>query len=212
MNFLKSVIICSVCLSSWFNLNANPQIKDSIEPYDYWAKRGIIEMIYAYMEDYVETVDSTKISNKEKIGKEKYKKNFIDKINSITLDSLVIEEIYQFLENNGWQNTNKDLLKPLKEKYNTSFKIDESFFNIKKPSNGKPSTFIEGYDNQNEKWNSKKNEIISNLNEALRRLSNNKQPKEALQINLYQIELLRVLKIKMHLVFGLILNGLYMLS
>ena len=137
MNFLKSVIICSVCLSSWFNLNANPQIKDSIEPYDYWAKRGIIEMIYAYMEDYVETVDSTKISNKEKIGKEKYKKNFIDKINSITLDSLVIEEIYQFLENNGWQNTNKDLLKPLKEKYNTSFKIDESFFNIKKPSKWK---------------------------------------------------------------------------
>ena len=35
---------------------AHPEFKDDNEVYNYWAKRGIIEAIYAYMQDYKSTV------------------------------------------------------------------------------------------------------------------------------------------------------------
>jgi len=44
----------------------NPGVKDPTEAYNYWSKRGIIEVVYAFMNDYLITVTDSTLS-KDKI-------------------------------------------------------------------------------------------------------------------------------------------------
>ena len=60
---------------------AQTQFKDSTEANNYWAKRGVIEAVYAYMNDYIVTVGETKAKD-EISGKDKYYNKFINGIDS----------------------------------------------------------------------------------------------------------------------------------
>lgn len=101
-------------------LSAQPKIQDSLEAYSYWAKRGIIEMVYVYMED----LDS--LEEGEQKGKEKYKIKFIDKVSlPQSLDS-----ISTFLIKSDWASTNSMVFRPLFNKFRNGTKLNNLFFEI----------------------------------------------------------------------------------
>ena len=100
--------------------------KDSSEVYQYWAERGTIEMIYSYMEDL------NPESNIEKKGRDKFKAEFVDNIEKMSRNEInsAFETLEQFLNENGWPATSKNIYKPLRTNYHNSNNIDSSFFQI----------------------------------------------------------------------------------
>lgn len=164
---IKQVLFLLVCLCISSNLLSQPIIKDKTEAYNYLAKRGIIEMVYAYMQDYVATVDTNKISKENKAAKD-YRSKFI--ANFDRKDNSVIEKdfdsIIQFLKGNNWAGTAKKLCNPLIENYNQNKLIDEQFF-----SNS--SSY-----NNNKIWNKKKKYILESYGDELNRLEKKPEKKE----------------------------------
>ena len=69
---------------------SQPELSDSTNAYNYWAKRATIEFIYAYMKDYMSLVDSAKISEGEKPGKDKYYSFFIEEIEKKDIEDVDI--------------------------------------------------------------------------------------------------------------------------
>ena len=153
---------------------AQIQFNDSTEAYGYWAKKGVIEVIYAYMQDYVATVGEAK-AKAEIVGKDKYFDEFIKDIDS--KESLpTFTQISKFLKNNSWDGAEKTLFNPIKRNFEKRKTLDRIFFNCTKPSSDDLVTFIPGQNNLNKHWNTKINEILSKYNESLLSL-NKEQPK-----------------------------------
>ena len=82
MKKLKHVLIFIFALTS-LNLYCRPILNDSTKSYNYWSKRGIIEMVYASMQDYLSTVDTIKLA-KENQGAKNFQKLFITNIDTKT--------------------------------------------------------------------------------------------------------------------------------
>ena len=147
---------------------AQPQINDSIEAYNYWAHRGIIEMVYAYMNDYIETVGEPK-ANAEINGKNLYEQKFIIDIDKKALPSFV--DVSTFLSENNWNGAEKMLFQPLKKNFDNSVKLDAKFFVAKKPGSEDLITEIPGHINKKTNWDKQQGKIISNYSSALNKLA-----------------------------------------
>ncbi len=86
-NYKKLVLILSLFLP--VVLFGSIPLKDSTESYDYWAKRGIIEVVYAYMQDYKAVSKMSEAENKALLDFElKYIKNIENKSVSGTAKNL----------------------------------------------------------------------------------------------------------------------------
>lgn len=99
---------------------AQIQFKDSTKAYNYWAKRGVIEATYSYVQD------QEKVSFDEKQGKELFKQKFVDNKTTSNYDS-----ISSFLKSNNWENTAEFVFQPLDSNYKNKVTLDTAFFEIK---------------------------------------------------------------------------------
>lgn len=179
----NSFIVLIVILLGFVNtLSAQPQIKDSTEAYNYWAQRGIIEMVYAYMNDYFEAVTDTISTEKKKNRKDErkgtngYKENYILRIENEELASF--ETISTFLKSNSWGGTEKNLFQPLIKNYKENVNLDLNFFAAKKPGSNDLITIIPGRTNNNTNWHKKEQEIIDSYNSQLTALTEKRIQKE----------------------------------
>jgi len=124
MRLLLLLLVFLVSISN--NLEAKIDFRDSSEVYNYWAKRGIIEMIYAYM------LDLNSPDEKDKEGQHRFKEEFIDKIDEKSLIQIDadFEKLNVFLVSNHWKNTAENVLKPLNKNFKSFHQIDSVFFEI----------------------------------------------------------------------------------
>jgi len=164
----KNVFIVVILLGFLNTLSAQPQLKDSAEAYNYWAQRGIIEMVYAYMNDYIETIGEAKAES-EIVGRDKYEENYISKIDNKELASF--DTISSFLKKNNWSGTEKKLFNPLVRNYENKAELDSNFFSAKKPGSNDLITAIPGNVNKNINWNQKAKTIINEYKKILDSLS-----------------------------------------
>ncbi len=147
----------------------NQLVKDSTEAYKYWAQRGVIEAVYAYMEDYIETVDDKTVNKAEITAKKDFHDKFIKNIES--KDFLPdLNQIEDFLNNNSWKGTKNKVFTPLKKNMDKSTPLEQDFFNCTKPGEDIPVTTIPGHANKCRNWNATTNEIINKYNKALKTL------------------------------------------
>ncbi len=180
MFLIKKFIIAIIILASVCSVTAQEEsLKNSSEIYNYWTQRGITEMIYAYMEDYVETVkDSSELKNELK-GKNEYYTTFIEHIDNKGLEAISSDsnELSTFLKDNNWVAADKNLLSPLIKNYRNKNEFNENFFVIYKPNieNEKLSTVIPGYDNKSVNWDKSQSSLIKSYNLALSELQNKKE-------------------------------------
>lgn len=156
------------------------EFSDTTEAYEYWSKRGVIEVIYAYMNDYVATVtdsslpiDKKKDCKLEKIGITAYEKEFIIPLVKFGIDDLStkLNEMSSFLPVNNWQGAEKNVLQPLMANLNSKKPLNNEFFVTLKPTGNEESTRIPGYNNTMVLWNKKVHEIISQYEIDLQKLS-----------------------------------------
>jgi len=179
-------IVLVVLLLGFVNtLSAQPQINDSTEAYNYWAHRGIIEMVYAYMNDYIETVGEDKAKS-EIVGRDKYEENYISEINKKELVSF--DTISSFLKSNSWGGAEKNLFQPLVKKYKNKAELDLNFFLAEKPGSNDLITVIPGRNNKNVNWNKKQQEIIENYRSELKALSKKPTAKEKVEPEIQEPE------------------------
>ena len=177
----KLVIAVLLFLGFTIPVFAQSDIKDSTEVYQYWARRGIIEMVYAHMNDYVEAVGEPKAKN-EILGKDKYETQFISDIDKKEL--LDLDAVSSFLVSNSWEGIEKSLFQPLIKNLNDTLPLKIQFFlntkrNISKTkgeSNLVPIDYISGpggYSDINKRvyWKNKGEEIIENYQKELANLS-----------------------------------------
>lgn len=152
-NYKKLVLILSLFLP--VVLFGSIPLKDSTESYDYWAKRGIIEVVYAYMQDYKAVSKMSEAENKALLDFElKYIKNIENKsVSDIHNDFLTFND---FLLKNEWKGTSTKLCLPLIENYNNRRTLNTDFFSI--PTNN----------NDNKFWNNKKDAILSQYQKKLK--------------------------------------------
>jgi len=145
------------CFSTVYSQQA---FKDSTETYNYWAERGVIEMTYAYMHDYIASIDTLK-NSKENKGYKDFYLNYIkdiDKKDVVNINSDFLS-FNDFLIQNDWAVTSKKISEPLIEARNQSKTLNDAFFG--KINNNNNSKF----------WDSKKKEVIENYNKELKSLS-----------------------------------------
>lgn len=161
-------------------LYAQKVLTDSIMTYEYWSKRGVIEVIYAYMNDYITTVtDSSlpkeKLKNctKEKYGLEEYKKQFFTPMESIGIDELPskLNEVSSFLKINNWSGAEKNVLQPLLTHIWEKKALNDVFFLTFKPAGDEKSIVIPGYSNKMTNWNKTVDKILSDYNDDLNKVS-----------------------------------------
>lgn len=163
--FMNKLLIFLIMLFGLLNpIMAQPTLNDSTEVYDYWTMRGVTEMIYAYMDDYIEEVGSKKSIN-EITRKKDYEIEFIKKLDNDELPKL--ESLSLFLEKHNWMEIQKNILLPLVNKIESRTKLNYAFFELSKSNieNLQVST--------GSKWESKKEEIIENYQRDLTQLSSN---------------------------------------
>ncbi len=170
-------------------LFAQPQINDSIEAYNYWSKRGIIEAIYAYMQDLQ---DVRNLNQKEEAGKNDFNEQYIEKISnaSVTEINNQFNSLSAFLlkSNYDWKSCEKTIFQPMKKQ---SDNLDLSnndlnlLFNLtRKDKNGSdiPIDFIgdkNGNDlNKRLNWIKTKDRITSNYASALEKLDEKTETQE----------------------------------
>lgn len=160
-------------------LVAQKNFSDSTEVYNYWSKRAIIEIVYAYMNDYIATITDSSLPkvkikdcSLEKNGLNEYKKLFIDSLEKMSINDLShkLDEISNFLKNNNWSGAEKNLLRPLLINLRVNKPLDTLFFATLKSTGNERSTTIPGYSNKLYHWNKTINEIITNYNRDLRKL------------------------------------------
>ena len=142
----KTIIILMSILGFVQISFAQPEFKDTTEIYDYWAKRGVIEVVYAYMEDY-EAVRVT-LNPKETLGKNDFRESFISSIkdDDIFAINTKFNTISSFLINSkyDWKGCDKTVFQPLKKQVENSADL-ESLFRLErknKDGNAIPIDFI----------------------------------------------------------------------
>lgn len=174
---MNKIVLFIIILTGFVQVSfAQIQFKDSIEAYNYWAKLGIIEATYAYMQDYILTVGEDK-AKAEIVGKDKYLETFIQDIDSKEeLPSFA--QISELLNENSWSGAEKKLFNPLKTNFENKKILNERFFNTTKPGSKDLVTVIPGQYNHNKHWNAKIKDILSKYNESLLSLKK-EEPKVA---------------------------------
>ncbi len=187
MNFQKSNIfryLKIIAISIFFLIKCNflfaqKDLTDTAKTYEYWTKRGVIEIVYAYMNDYITTVtdsslpkEKIKDCTKEKNGLNEYEKKFITPLEKIVIEELSskLDEVSSFLKNNNWSGAEKNVLQPLLIYLREKNKLDNDFFSTLKPAGNEKSTVIPGYSNKMINWNRTVSRIISDYNEDLKKL------------------------------------------
>ncbi len=160
-------------------LFAQKDLTDSAKTCEYWSKRGVIEVVYAYMNDYINTVtdsllpkEKIKDCTKEKNGINEYEKQFITPLEKMGIEELSskLNEVSSFLKNNNWSGAEKNVLQPLLINLREKNKLDNDFFSTLKPAGNEKSTVIPGYSNKMTNWNETVKRIISHYNEDLNKL------------------------------------------
>jgi hypothetical protein len=172
MQSKKFIIFACILFIASFPVTGQPVIEDSSKAYHYWAKRGIIEVTYAFMNDFIETLNDSIKTKHEIIGKEKFKVQFIEKIEEKSFDRISddFDDVSDFLNMNSWPGVEKNLFKPLTKKYQTSSNIDKSFFIIAKSGIDEKSIDIPGYTNKLNNWNRTQQQIIDSYADLLKKL------------------------------------------
>lgn len=139
---------------------AYPTLRDSTAAYQYGAHRGIIEMVYAYMNDYIDSAEASKSIERE-LSKKEYERVFIKGIDKDTLPDLV--NVSAFLKTNDWVETEKNILQPLIANYKKSLALNVEFFDLKRSeSNNSTISKIKTIN-----WDKKLLEIIGNYEKDL---------------------------------------------
>jgi hypothetical protein len=158
---------------------AQKDLEDSGKIYEYWSKRGVIEVVYAYMNDYIITVSDSalpkgKILNctSEKNGLEEFERQFITSLETIEKEELSskLDAVSSFLKNNNWVSAEKNVLQPLLINLKDGKKLDKDFFKILKPFSREQSINIPGYTNKMLNWNKTVIRIIKNYSDDLEKL------------------------------------------
>jgi hypothetical protein len=139
-----TIIIIGILQPSYAQL----QFKDSTDAYNYWANRGIVEIVYSYM------LDQKDLTSIEEEGRKLYSTKFIEK-NFFNIDS-----VSDFLNKNSWLNTKNMVLHPLTINLKNRKNLNQSFFEIKS---------AKGDIYSSENWEITKNKIIDEYNLSLRR-------------------------------------------
>jgi len=163
-------------------LKAQVIFNDSLSVYNYWGKRGIIEMVYAYMNDYAETVTGVKISTIESDGIKKFNEKLIQNIEAKTTEEINsdFDNVSELLIKNDWQNAEKRLFIPLKGRLISSKKLDKSFFEVTKPGSKEKSTDISGFKNLLKYWNKTEDQVIKEYNSDLRKITQKVESEKSL--------------------------------
>lgn len=138
-----TIIIIGILQPSYAQL----QFKDSTDAYNYWANRGIVEIVYSYM------LDQKDLTSIEEEGRKLYSTKFIEK-NFFNIDS-----VSDFLNKNSWLNTKNMVLHPLTINLKNKKNLNQSFFEIKS---------AKGDIYSSENWEITKNKIIEEYNLSLR--------------------------------------------
>jgi hypothetical protein len=160
-------------------LLAQKDLTDSVRTYEYWAERGIIEVVNAYMNDYIITVTDTSLPKekikdctKEKAGLREYEKQFVAPLANLGIEELSskLNEVSTFLISNNWPGAEKNLIQPLIGNFKTQKALTNDFFNTLKPSINEKSTSIPGYSNKLVNWNNAVERIITAYNNDLKKI------------------------------------------
>lgn len=152
-HLIQTLLLSSLLVVS-ISLIARPVNNDSTETYNYWSKRGVIEMVYAYIQDYLTLTDSNKVL-KEVKGANNYRKYYIDQIDSINIGNFDFQSISKFLIDNNWKGIEDALLKGLIIKIDKKSPLDDNFF------------VINTNNNSNLNWNKTKDIILNNYKKEL---------------------------------------------
>lgn len=156
---LKRVFIFLVCLSLNTNLFCQIENTDSARVYNYWAKNGTIEMVYAYMQDFLESEQDTLKIRLERKGFQEFKVKFIDNVDK--KDPVKkFDELIPFLKDNNWGKT-ANKFEPIIENLKIGKALNEEFF----PDNL-------SYDNKKH-WRESKKRIIEVYQKELKVLGRN---------------------------------------
>lgn len=109
-----------------------PILNNTNEAYNYWAKRGIMEMVYADMKDYSEKKGNS-ITDKEKKIISDYLKKYDSNIDSIPNEKMDsnFESFFHFLESKKWDNERTLQYQLLINKFNNNIPLNDQFFAIK---------------------------------------------------------------------------------
>jgi hypothetical protein len=178
IRYIKIFSISVVFLIKCNFLYAHKDLNDSAKTYEYWSNRGVIEVVYAYMNDYVTTVTDSSLPKKkikdctkEKNGLKEYEKKFITPLENIGIKELSskLNEVSSFLKSNNWSGAEKNVLQPLLIYLREEKALNNDFFSTLKPTGNEKSTVIPGYSNKMNNWNKTVEKIISGYKEDLKR-------------------------------------------
>lgn len=139
-----------------YGLFCQIEFRDSAEIYKYWAQRGIMEMIYASMEDYPK-----ELREEEKKGKQLYHDQYIRGIDKKAILEIgqTFQETEQFLIKNSYGNTAKNIFLPLKQAYEQHKRFDEQFFKVP------------NYYENSQNWDKIKTNLLAAYSNSLNRLT-----------------------------------------
>lgn len=156
--FILNGIALICCFSSIYGQQT---FKDSFETYKYWSERGVLEMTYAYMQDYISNVDTLK-NVKDFKGFKDFRSIYIKDIENKAPANINSDfmSFNNFLLDNGWEKTSKRISVPLIENIRLNKVLDDNFFN--------------GINTKADKtfWDLKKKEVINRYNDDLKSLKN----------------------------------------
>jgi hypothetical protein len=176
MKYFKIFALSVLFLIKYNLLFAQKEISDCAKAYEYWAKRGVIEIVCAYMNDYITTVSDPSLPNgkiknctKEKSGLAKYENQFVTPLGEMRIEEInsTFNDVSAFLINNNWAGAEKNVLQPLIVNLKNRKPLTNDFFNTLKPPGNENSTNIPGYNNRLIKWNETVERIISDYNKDL---------------------------------------------
>lgn len=122
---LLILLLVFVSIQIW----AQPTLGDSALVSNYWKKRGVIEVVYASMQDFL-TINPTALA--EKKGMDAYLDKYIKRIDYKSIPDIErdYEGLSDFLVNNNWKSTAKKLFSPLKERIDKKAELDYDFFSV----------------------------------------------------------------------------------
>jgi hypothetical protein len=154
-DLVKRFPILLIFLVVPYGLFSQFNFRDSAEAYNYWAQRGIIELIYSSMQD-----NPNQLTDIEKEGKNKYNEKYIVEIDKENLTGIIksFSEIEDFLNNNTYVKTSNSFFLPLKKAFEQKRPLNEQFFKV--------SNYYENPTN----WNEKKTEILASYNNCMESL------------------------------------------
>lgn len=153
---------CACLLISFVRLTddsyGQPDLRNKKDVYNYWAQRGIIELVYSSMEDYPK-----ELTKEELNGKQKYFDEFINGIEEkdITEISRDFNYVEEFLTSNSYKVTANNYFRPLKEAFEQKKSLDSEFF------------MVSNYYVTSTSWYKKKEELLLAYSQSMQNVNHN---------------------------------------